>query len=56
VADVRPEIESKAFGDDFASAKFNDPWLRCPFTPAYLHLLVPTDLMTGHLIARAVVP
>ncbi len=38
MADVRPETEMKALGDDFAAAEPDDPWLRCSLAPAIGHL------------------
>jgi hypothetical protein len=39
MADVCPEAETKALGDDFPPAEPHDPWFRFSFAGAVGHLL-----------------
>ncbi len=53
MADVGPKIEMKALRDDFATAKQDDPRLRCSLALAFDHL--PNLFMRlRHLIACAI--
>jgi hypothetical protein len=53
MADIGPQIQTDALGDDFAAAKQHDPLVRCSLAPAFDHL---RNLLRAHrhLIARAI--
>jgi hypothetical protein len=54
MADVRPEIEVEALGDDFAAAKPDDLRLRLSLTLGVDHLFRISKAKARHLIPCAI--